>query len=68
VVIKKVSGFSVVILNKSEYLAYRDFKNFRNCIEECGIPCFYNNVVPNSISFLDAKNFKILSSSRKAEI
>ena len=65
IIIKSVCDKSVIILNKNEYLTYRDYSKFKDCIEQCDLNCSYNKFSANSIVYLDEKNLKLLKKNPK---
>jgi preprotein translocase subunit SecA len=53
-ILLKLSGHSqVVILNKSKYLAYRDYTKNKEIIKKLGFTSLYNQFYQNSICFWD---------------
>lgn len=67
IILKRVSNRSIIILNKSDYLTYRDYLKFKACIEECDLHCSYNKYASNSIVYMDEKNLKLLKKTYKGK-
>ena len=60
IILKTVNPNTVIILNKNEYLNYRDYSKFKDCIEECNLLPSYLKFEPNSIVYADERSFKVL--------
>ena len=64
IILKKIQNKNVIILNKSDYLTYRDYQKFKNCIDSCDLRCSRNSIEKNSIAYLDEKHFKLLCNGK----
>ena len=65
IILKKISTNNVIILNTSEYLTYRDYHKFKDCIDSCELRCSLNLPEARSITYMDEKNFKLLWKRKK---
>jgi hypothetical protein len=57
IIIRKNFFNNVVILNKSKYLAYRDFNKFKQNIRDAKINVLHNSFFKDSICFWDETFF-----------
>ena len=64
IILKKIQPKNVIILNKSDYLTYRDYQKFKDCIESCDLRCARNQIGKDSIAYLDEKHFKLLCNGK----
>jgi preprotein translocase subunit SecA len=65
IILRKIQPNNVIILNSSEYLTYRDYHKFKDCIDNCGLRCSLNAPEARSITYMDEKNFKLLLKGKK---